>query len=115
MHRERRGEVNSLAQSLGVFSRLQPGEGLISQARVRAVKGYHDFSVCLAYCICEDHSERYAGTASFTAKKPESELTVTQGRAKGQRVSQFALPHINGRERNTVWHPSAHPAICDYK
>lgn len=79
MHRERKGEVNSLAQRLGVFSRLQPGEGLIPVACVRVVKGYHDFSVSLAYCIREDHLKRLAEKTSFIVNKTESEPTVTQG------------------------------------
>lgn len=79
MHRERKGDVNSLAQRLGVFSRLQPGEGLIPVACVHVVKGYHDFSVCLAYHICEDHLKWLTETSSFMANKTESELTVTQG------------------------------------
>lgn len=55
MHRERREGRNSLARNLGVFSGLQPREGLISQALVRVVKGCHDFCTSLAYGICEVH------------------------------------------------------------
>lgn len=55
MYRERMGEGNSLAQNLGVFSGLQPREGLISQALVHVVKGYYDSCAPLAYCNCEVH------------------------------------------------------------
>ena len=55
MYRERMGEGNSLAQNLGVFSGLQPQEGLISQALVHIVKGYYDSCAPLAYCNCEVH------------------------------------------------------------
>lgn len=53
MHRERMGEGNSLAQNLGVFSGLQPPEGLISQALLHVVNGYYDSRAALAYCNCE--------------------------------------------------------------
>lgn len=82
MHREGRGKGNSLAQNLGVFSGLSPRGGLISQSLVCVVKGCHDFSVSLAYCIREVHQERHAGTTSFMANETECHSRMSRGAAK---------------------------------
>jgi hypothetical protein len=81
---------------------------------VRVVKGCHDFNVCLAYYIWEDHSERRKGTISFMANNTESELTVTQGEARGQKGNQLVVRCVNGRGRIIIWHQRAYPAICNY-
>lgn len=74
-----RGKLLGSESRCSIFLGLQPREGLISQALMRIVKGCRDFSMSLAYCICEVHKERHSGTASFMANKTELVPTVTQG------------------------------------
>ena len=55
IYRERMGRRKQLGSESGVFSGLQPREGLISQALVHIVKGYYDSRAPSAYCNCEVH------------------------------------------------------------
>lgn len=51
-------------------------------------------------------------TISFMANENWMSLKDEQRGSKGSRL---ALHYLNCRERNRVWNPGAHPAICDCK